>query len=152
MKLFLPTVITAILISISCIAQDLQIPTSVQKAFDHAQPDTEVYWDLENELNEESESFEHLAKSKLLFTGQFKENGSISAHVFNAKGAYIRKEVGIKPSELPILTQNFVRSEIQHPISKAARWEAKDGSIEYCVTLGHRKYLFSQFGNNLGEL
>jgi hypothetical protein len=60
--------------------------------------------------------------------------------------------VGIKPSELPILTQNFVRSEIQHPISKAARWEAKDGSIEYCVTLGHRKYLFSQFGNNLGEL
>lgn len=152
MKLFLPSTITFVLLSFTSVAQNVQIPISVQKAFNRVQPNTEVYWDLENELNEGSESYADLSKSKLIYTGQFKENNSISAHVFNGKGVYIRKEIGIKPNELPILAQIFVRSKMQHPISKASRWEAKDGSIEYCVTLGQRKYLFSQHGDNLGQL
>lgn len=152
MKLILPIAITAILFSVSGIAQNVTIPTSVQKAFNRIQPDTEVYWDLENELNEGAKSFARLPKSKLIYKGQFKENGLISAHVINANGEYVRKEVGMKPNELPILTQIFVRSKIQHPISKATRWESIDGSIEYCVTLGHQKYLFSEHGDNLGQL
>ena len=99
-----------------------------------------------------NKSFEQLPKSKLLFTGQFQENGSVSAHIFNANGNYIRKEIGIKPNEHPLLTQIYVRSEMKHPISKATRWETLDGSIEYCVTLGQRQYLFSQYGDNLGRL
>lgn len=87
-----------------------------------------------------------------MYIGQFRENNTVAAHVFNGNGVYIRKEIGIKPNELPVLTQIYLRSKIQHPISKASRWEATDGSIEYCVTLGQRKYLFSQHGDNLGQL
>ena len=152
MTTYLTTTITCILLTITGVAQNDQVPTSVQRAFSEIQPDTQVHWDLDNQLNEKTNSFKHLPNSKLIFTGQFKENGSISAHVFNGNGTYIRKEVGIKPNELPILTQVFVRSKIQHPISKATRWEVFDGSVEYCVTLGQRKYLFSQHGDNLGQL
>jgi hypothetical protein len=152
MKLFLFIVMTSISVSVVCFAQNTDIPVAVKKSFDRIQPNTKVHWDLKNQLNGQIKSFEQLPKSKLLFTGQFQENGSVSAHIFNAKGEYIRKEIGIKPNELPLLTQIYVRSEMKHPISKATRWETLDGSIEYCVTLGQRQYLFSQYGDNLGRL